>query len=120
MEQEAEAPILTGLSDSDLLGLRLAAQVMTHKAELVGRGPVAAYFARLEHSVQAELASRLTGIRALSGQLPLEVDQVAGGDDIELINEYLEVLIANEQLSGELRDACRRLRARNTEAGPGA
>lgn len=120
MEDEADKPILAGLSDSDLLGLRLAAQVMTHKAELVGRGYVAAYFARLEHSVQAELASRLTGIRAVSGQLALETDRAVDAEDTRLVNEYLGLLIGNEQLSLQLRHACRRLRARNDLVGPSA
>lgn len=120
MAEEADAPILAGLPDSDLLGLRLAAQVMTHKAELVGRAYVAAYFARLEYSIQAELASRLTSIRALPGQLGLEVNGAAEVEDARLVNEYLGLLIGNEQLSSELREACRRLRAENRAVGPGA
>jgi hypothetical protein len=120
VEQEAEASILAGLSDSDLMGLRLSAQVMTHKAELIGRGPVAAYFARLEYAVQAELASRLTGIRVMPGQLSLEVDQLIDEEDVGLVSDYLGLLIANENLSPELREACRRLRSGNDKAGPGA
>ena len=120
MEDEAGTPILAGLTDGDLLGLRLAAQVMTHKAELVGRGYVAAYFARLEYSVQEELASRLTGIRAITGQVALELDREVDAEDGRLVNEYLGLLIGNEQLSAELRDACRRLRAQNGAVGPSA
>ncbi|HUG47173.1 MAG TPA: hypothetical protein VMP67_02050 [Candidatus Limnocylindria bacterium] len=119
MEQQDEAPILAGLPDADLLGLRLAAQVMTHKAELAGRALVATYFARLEESVQAELASRLTGISALLGQLPLTLDGSADEGDRQLVGEYLGLLIGNERLSAQVREACRRLRQRTAEQANG-
>lgn len=116
MEDSADAAILADLADADLLGLRLAAQIMAHKAELEGRAPVAVYFGRLESAVQAELASRLTGIRAIIEQPGLGFDDPPAEEDSRLIAEYLGLLIANEQLSPTLRAACRSLRADATHA----
>ncbi len=111
MEEGADAAILAELADNDLLGLRLAAQVMAHRAELERRGPVADYFGRLEYLIQAELASRMTGIRTSVGSGPVDLDEAAGADDRRIVGEYLGLLIGNEQLSPPLRTACRRLRS---------
>lgn len=111
MEESADGAILAGLADGDLLSLRLAAQVMAHKAELDGHGAVAGYFGRLEAAVQGELASRLTGIRAIVDQPDLGLAETPGTDDRRMIGEYFALLIGNEQLGPELRAACRRLRA---------
>jgi hypothetical protein len=116
VEDSADAAILAELADADLLGLRLAAQIMAHKAELDGRARVADYFAHLESAVQSELASRLTGIRAIVAQPDLGLDEPLADEDSRLIAEYLGLLIANEQLSTPLRDACRQLRAAATNA----
>lgn len=116
MEDSADAAILADLADADLLGFRLAAQIMAHKAELEGRARVADYFGHLESAVQSELASRLTGIRAIVEQPDLGLDEPPAEEDSRLIAEYLGLLIANEQLSVPLRDTCRRLRADATNA----
>jgi hypothetical protein len=112
VENGGQGGLLTGLSDADLLGLRLAAQVLRHKAELDDRPYVASYFAGLEESVQGELASRITGIRTAAGQLGLALGNGGDAEDRRLVSEYLTLLVANEHLSPSLRAACRTLRAR--------
>jgi len=116
VEDETQGALLGALADGDLLGLRLAAQVMTHKAELTARSRVAGYFGRLEAAVGAELASRLTGIRAIATTSNLGLDDAAEEEDRRLVDEYLGLLGANEQLSPELREVCRRLRAGNQQS----
>lgn len=115
MEEEREGELLDALPHADLIGLRLAAQVLQHKAELAGRPRVALYFGQLEHSAQAQLAAQLTGIRAVVTGVQPTLDPAADGEDRRLLGEYLGLLAGNERLSTELRAVCRRLRAGHTE-----
>jgi len=118
MENETEATPqaeLASLPDADLVGLRLAAQVLGHKAEVSSRPNSAAYFADLQRVIQAALTSRLGGVRVLDdARLPV-LPAGSDAEDRRLVNEYLGLLIANEQLSSELRAACRGLRTANSE-----
>lgn len=113
MEQISADDRLTALADTDLVALRLGAQVLAHKAELADRAHVSAYFELLEQSVLAELASRTRGIRAVTQRPEVALASVADAEDRRLTAEYLGLLVANERLSEQLRDLCRALRARD-------
>jgi hypothetical protein len=118
MEKETEATPqseLASLPDADLVGLRLAAQVLGHKAELDARPNSAAYFADLQRVIQATLTSRLGGIRVIDNDRLPVLPAGSDAEDRRLVNEYLGLLIANEQLSAELRTVCRSLRTANSE-----
>lgn len=110
MEQEyaAEGPAVDDLTDSDLFGLRLAGQVLGHKAALLGRPRVARWFADLESVVASELARRGVGVVMIS-QPSLALPAQADAADRQLLAEYLGLLAANQGLSGEQRDYCRQL-----------
>ena len=109
----AADPHLADLPTTDLHALRLAAQVMRHKAELGGRMAIAGYFARLFEASLVELAARGEGARVLTLAAPVGLPPEAGREDRRLLAEYLGLLIANEQLSARLRSALRGLRARD-------
>ena len=108
---------LDGLSVDDLSGLRLAAQVMAHRAQLTGRPAVALYFDWLEALAMAEGAARgQSGPASPTEGVPAApTAMIAAGEDVRLIGEYLAVLADNERLSPALRDLCRVL-----GAGPSA
>jgi hypothetical protein len=108
--EEARPPTLADLSDADLVGLRLAAQVLAHKAELARRAPVVAYFAGLELAAQNELASRATGIRVVTRDGVPTLQQQADDEDRQLLDDYLALLAGNEQLSPPMRAVCEALR----------
>ena len=109
----AADPHLADLATTELHGLRLAAQVLRHKAELELRPLIADYFARLADTALAELASRGEAVRVLTVAPPLGLGPAAEHEDRRLLAEYLGLLIANEQLSGQLRAALRGLRTRD-------
>jgi hypothetical protein len=117
------AASLAGLSLGGLASLRLAAQVMAHRAQLAGRPGVALYFDSLEASVLAEQAARaqttraseLTTGRREENALPELLVSGARSADRRLIAEYLALLTANEQLPDEVRRLCRHLQARPVE-----
>ncbi len=113
VEEEAGPPTLADLTDADLVGLRLAAQVLGHKAELAGRARVAAFFGDLELAAQSELASRATGIRVVTRDGRPTLDDAADQGDEQLVEEYLALLAGNERLSPELRALCAALRQRS-------
>jgi hypothetical protein len=114
MEQERAAgegpsgPDVAALSDADIFGLRLAGQVLGHKAALAGRPRVARWFADLETVMGAELARRGVGVVLVTEpELVLSAD--ADASDYALLAEYLGLLAANDALSTEQRLLCRRL-----------
>jgi len=114
VEQLSADDRLTALADADLVALRLAAQVLAHKAELADRARVAAYFESLERSVLAELASRTRRVRTLTERPLVTLDSAADAEDRRLAAEYLGLLVANERLSPQVREICRALRARDS------
>ena len=110
---EGESTLLASLPTADLHALRLAAQVMRHKAELDERPRVADYFARLGLASTGELASRGEAFRVVPAETRLGLDPSADADDHRLLAESLSLLVANDRLSRPLRDLSRDLRSRH-------
>jgi hypothetical protein len=73
---------------TDLFGLRLAGQVLGHKAALAGRPRVARWFADFESVVAAELARRGVGVVLTSTEPSLGCSDADAGDR-RLLGEYL-------------------------------
>jgi hypothetical protein len=103
------AATLDELTATDLDALRLASQVLAHKAALAEMPRVEMFFTTIEAEVAAEAAAR--GQRGQHGgqsadpwkSTPLTpVDRAA-------IAAYLELLAGNERLSPALREYGRRL-----------
>ncbi len=100
---------LGGLADGDLLALRLASQVLGHKAGLLGRPAVAGWFGDLGQAVNLELARRGVGLvigRTTAPRLAAMVDPA----DRLLLGEHLGLLADNTQLSAAVRGLCGELR----------
>lgn len=101
---------LEPLNDTELFGLRLAAQVLAHKAVLAGRPRVARWFTALESAIVQQLARRGVGVVvATRSELDLEGADAA---DRELLADYLGLLAGNDGLSAGQREACRALRSK--------
>ena len=113
MERPAAAVSLSELTPTDLTSLRLAAQVMSHRALIGGTPAVALYFDSLVTAVDAEQAARSQlGAGDHSQLAPLLLDGARGTEDRRVIGEYLAVLSANERLPASVREICRALQAR--------
>jgi hypothetical protein len=110
---ETDASLLVPLATADLHALRLAAQVMQHKAQLDDRPHVADYFARLGTASTGELATRGEAFRVVPPVTELGLDPAADAEDHRLLAEYLGLLIGNERLSPSLREISRSLRSRH-------
>lgn len=110
---DGDGGLLRGLATADLHALRLAAQVMRHKAELDERPLVTDYFVRLDHASTGELATRGEALRVIPPTDRLGLDPAAGPEDRRLLAEYLGMLIGNERLSPALRELSRQLRSRH-------
>jgi hypothetical protein len=108
-----ESTLLGDLETADLHALRLAAQVMRHRAELDGRPLVADYFARLGLVATSELATRGEALRVIATPTPLGLAPDADAEDRRVLGEYLTLLVANERLPQSLREVSRQLRARD-------
>jgi hypothetical protein len=108
-----ESPLLADLPTADLHALRLAAQVMRHKAELDDRPLVADYFTRLNAASTGELARRGEAFRVIPPVIEVTLDPGAEPEDRRVLAEYLGLLIGNERLSVALRDVSRKLRSRD-------
>jgi hypothetical protein len=111
VERESAAegePDTTALSDGDLFGLRLAGQVLAHKAALAGRPRVARWFADLESVVSSELSRRGVGL-VLVAEPELALAAGADAADIALLRDYLALLAGNASLSDAQRAYCQRL-----------
>jgi len=111
-----EGTLLANLETADVHALRLAAQVMRHKAELDARPLVADYFDLLGNVCTAELARRGEALRVIPAVLPLGLDINADAEDRRVLAEYLGLLIGNDRLSAGLRDIGRQLRSRDCRA----
>jgi hypothetical protein len=109
----AESTLWDDLGTADLHALRLAAQVMRHKAELDSRPMVADYFVRLGYVATGELARRGEALRVIATPTPLGLPPGADAEDRRVLGEYLTLLVANERLSPALREMSRQLRKRD-------
>jgi hypothetical protein len=105
--------LLEDLATADLHALRLAAQVMRHKAELDAHPLVADYFAQLGYVATSELATRGEALRVIRTPTPLGLAPAADAEDRRVLGEYLTLLVANERLPQALRDVSKQLRARD-------
>jgi hypothetical protein len=108
---DGESTLLGALPTADLHALRLAAQVMRHKAQLDDRPFVADYFARLDDASTGELAERGEAFRVIAPIPQLGLDARADAEDHRLLAEYLGLLVGNDRLSAALRDVSRNLRS---------
>lgn len=120
MDGSSSLRALAELSASDLADLRLAAQIMAHRAALTDRPRVALYFESLEAEVMAEQAARGQGGQspaALDGAEATNrvvaparlLDAAIAADDRALIAEYLGLLAENQKLPPAIREICRSL-----------
>jgi hypothetical protein len=104
--------VVTGLdtlAPNDLEALRLASQVLAHKAALAGLARVEMFFASVEAEVTAEAAAR--GQRGTRGTDPADPWRTAPltPTDRAAIRAYLELLRDNERLSPAVREYVRGL-----------
>lgn len=98
---------LSELDPVDLAALRLAAQVMGHKAELAARPHVETFFRGLQGTVDGEISRRR---QVPGGRTPTWVGELPSTEDLRLTAEYLDLLRANTLLPAPVRDAVRQLR----------
>ena len=110
---DGDASLLSVMATADLHALRLAAQVMRHKAQLDERPLVADYFERLDVASTGELSTRGDAILIIPPVTRLGLDPAADGEDRRLLAEYLGLLVGNERLSPALRQLSRSLRSRH-------
>lgn len=111
---------LSHLTADDLADLRLAAQIMAHRAQLSGRLSVVLYFDALEAAILAAEAARgQIGSAGPSGSLdPAPSSLSAGHEDDLLIRESLDLLANNERLPVSVRDVFSQLGAARTTRQP--
>ncbi|MEA2678081.1 MAG: hypothetical protein QOJ81_2222 [Chloroflexota bacterium] len=100
---------LNGLAPADLEALRLASQVLAHKAALAGLPRVEMFFTSVEAEVAADAASR--GQRGQRGGASADPWRTASltPTDRAAIRAYLELLRDNERLSPAVREYVRSL-----------
>ena len=127
MKLPADAASLSELTPAELAALRLAAQVMSHRALLAGTPAAALYFDSLATAVDGEQAARAQtpqrgGPEAASdirrdadgvapAVTPLLIESGRGDEDRRVIGEYLALLATNERLPAAVRDVCHALEA---------
>ncbi len=121
MDRSTATPSLSQLTPAELASLRLAAQVMSHRALLAGAPAAALYFDSLATAIDGEQAARAQsapsnadaagGTRGMAVVAPLLLDTARGDDDRRVIGEHLAMLAANERLPAPVRDVCRSLQA---------
>lgn len=105
---------IAALGPNDLQALRLATQVLRHKAALAGRQPVERYWADLGRAVDFEMARR--GIGFVVGRPPsVALDRPADEEDRRVLADDLGLLAENGQLPAAVRDVCTTLRRRVTD-----
>ena len=120
MDRPAGAASLSQLTPEDLDSLRLAAQVMSHRAMLAGTSAAVLYFDSLAAAVDGEQAARAqTSAGTAQGRVmpmadgalltPLMLGGARGADDRRIVGEYLALLADNERLPAHVRDVCRAL-----------
>jgi hypothetical protein len=103
------APTLDGLALADLETLRLASQVLAHKAALADMPRVEMFFTTIEAEVAAEGAAR--GQRGRRGDETADPWKSAPLTPVDraAIAAYLELLAGNDRLAPAVRDYARRL-----------
>lgn len=102
---------IAALSAADLQALRLATQVLRHKAALQGRPAVEHYWTDLGRAVDFALARR--GIGFVVGEPPtVALDSTAEDEDRRMLDDHLRLLADNEQLPAPVRTVCASLRRR--------
>jgi hypothetical protein len=100
---------LSGLALSEIDALRLAAQVLAHKAALAGLPRVEMFFATVEAEAAAEGAARgQRGLRGEGGADPWRTAPMTPADHA-MIAAYLELLYGNDGLSPAVRSVARGL-----------
>jgi hypothetical protein len=105
----AALPSLELLGPADLEALRLASQVLAHKAALAGLARVEMFFMSIEADAVAEAAAR--GQRGERQAMPADPWRTAPLTPVDraAIRAYLELLRDNERLSPGVREHVRRL-----------
>jgi hypothetical protein len=100
---------LDALAANDLEALRLASQVLAHKAALAGMPRVEMFFTSVEAEATAEVAAR--GQRGARGDESADPWKTAplSPTDRAAIRAYLELLRDNERLSPAVREYVRSL-----------
>ena len=112
MDRTRGTASLAQLTPTELAALRLAAQVMSHRALLAGTPSAALYFDSLATAVDGEQAARSQlGESDGAHVAPLLLDGARGADDRRIIGEYLALLATNERLPEQVREVCRALEA---------
>ena len=108
MGPKAQA-VLEDLSATDLEALRLASQVLAHKAALAEMPRVEMFFTSIEAEAVAEGAAR--GQRGRRGTIAADPWKSAALTPVDraAIAAYLELLAGNERLSPAIREYARRL-----------
>jgi hypothetical protein len=100
---------LDHLAANDLEALRLASQVLAHKAALAGLARVEMFFTSVEAEAIAEAAARgQRGTRGNESADPWKTAPLAPTDRAA-IRAYLELLRDNERLSPAVREYVRSL-----------
>ena len=100
---------LDGLAASDLEALRLASQVLAHKAALAGLPRVEMFFTSREAAGAAEAAARgQRGARGAESADPWRTAPLTPTDRAA-IRAYLELLRDNDRLTPAVRDYVRNL-----------
>jgi hypothetical protein len=99
------------LGVEDLEGLRLGAQVLSHRAALEGRPRVADFLAALGRGADEALTKRSRTDGAWGGSLALVLEEPGDRldesiDDHRLLIQYLSLLSDNPQLSAGVRSVC--------------
>ncbi|HYI23403.1 MAG TPA: hypothetical protein VEX62_12315 [Candidatus Limnocylindrales bacterium] len=125
MESERDVE-LASLTVDELAALRLAAQVMGHRAHLAGSPQVGLYFESLEAAVMAEQAGRAQQLSAHNTSPghhtsigPTVLTPMVGSAEVQTAIEYLRLLTANDGLAPAIRQYCLQLQ-RAIAAGTGA
>lgn len=105
----SSGPLLESLSSADLDALRLASQVLAHKAALATMPRVEMFFTSVEAEVTAEAAAR--GQHGQRGEESADPWRTAPltPTDRAAIRAYLELLRDNERLSPAVREYVRSL-----------
>src|SRR5690242_18170305 len=105
---------LDGLSATDLEAVRLASQVLAHKAAMAGVPRAAMFFSTVESEAVTEAAAR--GQRGQRGEVVVDPWRTAPLTPVDraTIAAYLELLTKNQALSAAVREyATRLLKARS-------
>jgi hypothetical protein len=108
---------LDGLAPADLEAVRLASQVLAHKAAMAGVPRAAMFFSTLESEAVAEAAAR--GQRGEHGEAAVDPWRTAPLTPVDraTIAAYLELLARNPGLSPAVREYAARLLKQRSPIG---